>query len=467
MTALRACFSAVTNKEITYQVGKAEYRIKYSYAEHKIEGQIENSKLCYLTFESNQRTDIAAKQLDAAYYILATKINKCSTKFDIITLYDERSIYFSTRAYPLFCEFETKLRCLILKLLTKSYGVLWADRTLPDEIKVKVKENLRGADIHKLASEAIFAMDFSALNDFLFQGYRTVKSDEIIDTYLSREKLAQYDPEKICEILEMARAKSNWERYFAEKFPTINLEEDLSIIRISRNNIAHNKKYTGNEYKDDKKRISGFCKMFDAAIDYIEVKPITIENGWDTILGLSLIENNSMLHVSSKIGEWSKIALKAIEPIISAGSITLSKSKELTNLALKYRSFSNIISDKMLSIDLSSISASAKLMDEVLQPLKTTIPKLLEINCLDNLPNTYQLKGLELDINPRMHEIIRGIQESIEILRPSNEALKKIMQATNLVKFNSSEYVKQLTGVNQQESESEIEENDNNSGKMI
>jgi hypothetical protein len=421
IAALQTCFSSVTNNLLSFKIGKSDCTISYRYAEHSSEGQTDKNKLCYLTLESNQKSDIAARYLDAAYELLLEKINNGLCKFTIITLYDERSRYYSIKAYPLFCEFETKLRCLILKILTKSFGVLWADKTLSDDIKAKVKAIIKGSDIQKLASEAIYAMDFQTLSDYLFIEYRTIKSDEIIDNYLERTKLATYDYEKICELIEMARAKSNWERYFSEEIPIHDLKEKISIIRDSRNSIAHNKKYIGKEYRSNKKLITDFCELFDSAIDTIEVKPVSTQNGLDSIWGLQLFILNSMSKANSIIKDMSSLTLKKKNEISALGSglnLVFTNKPEITEL-----------------------------MRAVSVPLQNDLSILPKWDFSAYIPDLGLLKGFKPSFDPALLVALGQIQDNAERLLPSKELIDRITLLPRIAVANNNKFIKLLFDV--------------------
>ncbi|HML69229.1 MAG TPA: hypothetical protein PKA81_12665 [Clostridia bacterium] len=284
ITSLKSCFEIVTDKHLEFQSeNNGSIKVSYIISQYEISTNGIESALCYLTLESEQEGMRGAKSLDRAYALLQQGVNTGSDKFLTITILDERSKYYATKAYPFFCDFETKLRCLILKLLTKSFGVLWAQKTLTPDLEAKLKERLKGADYRKLAKEAIYEMDFYMLGTYLFYKTRIVEPEEIVDNLLNEENLSKLSISEIQGIIAQAKPKSLWERYFSNDVSMPDLERKLSDIRTSRNKIAHNKRYELRNYSNDKLLLNEFCKQIDIAIEKVEVKPIDYDEAADSV----------------------------------------------------------------------------------------------------------------------------------------------------------------------------------------
>lgn len=275
ITSLKSCFETVTDKHLEFQLeNKSHINISYTISQYEVNANGIESALCYLALESEQKGMRGAKSLDRAYALLHQGMNKGEDRFLAITIFDERSKYYAIKAYPFFCDFETKLRCLILKLLTKSFGVLWAQETLTPDLAAKLKERLKGADYRKLAKEAIYEMDFFMLETYLFYKTRSVQPEEIVDNLLNETNISKLSISDIQGIITQAKPKSLWERYFSNDVAMPDLEKKLSDIRTSRNKIAHNKRYELRDYYNDKSLLNEFCKQIDNAIERVEVKPI-------------------------------------------------------------------------------------------------------------------------------------------------------------------------------------------------
>jgi len=300
---LNCCFTNVTKDTFEFTEKNENLYLSYNINQYKITTSDEQGDICFFSVETDMNGRKAARALDIASELLTAKINEGADKFSIMLLYDERSKYFSIKAYPYFCEFETKLRCLVLKILTKSFGVLWAKTTLTPDVKKTLIERLRGSDYNKIAQEAIFEMDYNLLHSFLFAGYRSVQPEDVVDIHLSNDRILDLNINDIKRIVEQARLKSNWERYFEKEVIVPELDIKLEEIREDRNRIAHNKKYVEKDYIKDRSIINCLCKQFDEAIEKIEKQSISEKDSLDILFGFSTInlftENSYIKNLTS------------------------------------------------------------------------------------------------------------------------------------------------------------------------
>jgi hypothetical protein len=288
--ALKSCFFCVTSKSFLAFEENKESQIEYSFAEHKIEKEGTIALLIYLTlFLEGNITMKSVGFIDQADSRFMSNVNLGDSKFHITRLYDDRSIYFCIKAYPYFCRLESKLRCLILKLLTKTFGNLWAKETLSQEIRMSLIQRIKSDQVEKMASEAIYEMDYSVLKSFLFEPYRTIESNEIIDLLLSENAYQAKTTEEIGEILRKGALKSNWDRYFVDVHFD-NLDETLTSISIQRNKIAHSKYYSADDYSSDSIALKEFIKQVDVAIGAIEVKSIMADDAAATLSSFLLLD---------------------------------------------------------------------------------------------------------------------------------------------------------------------------------
>jgi len=281
--ALKSCFFSVTSESFLVFEENSESQIEYRFAEHKIEKDGITALLIYLTlFLESNITMRSVGYIDQADSRFMSNVNLGDSKFHITRLYDDRSIYFCIKAYPYFCRLESKLRCLILKLLTKTFGNLWAKETLSQEIKKGLIQRIKSDQVEKMASDAIYEMDYGVLKSFLFDPYRTIESGEIIDLLLSENAYQAKTTEEIGEILRRGALKSNWERYFMDvHFES--LDETLTNISKQRNKIAHSKYYSADDYSSDSIALKEFIKQIDVAIGAIEVKSIMADDAAATL----------------------------------------------------------------------------------------------------------------------------------------------------------------------------------------
>ncbi len=403
---LKKCYDNVGTNSFEIKYKRINYVIHYECATHRTDSD-GNSTVYYLTFSyGTSENEITASVLDFVHTCFNSKINTGEMKFHVTISYDERALYFCARAYPYFSEFESKLRSLILKLLTQTFGTLWAQKTLTEDQIRKLKEKTHGGSFEKIASEALYEMDFSSLESYLFAKIREVSPEYIIDNYLDYDSLKELDIDKISSILDWARPKSNWERYFADKIVIEQLEEKLTIIREERNKVAHIKHYSKKDFDEDKLILCRFNLKLDEAIRSIEVSNLTIEDGFEAIMafGLLLVGLSSVSSAIKRASEASQAiaasfsnsmvnkvefdmsALKAAQASLSKNNMTalkvaqesLSKNNmsalKVAQASLSKNNMSAIraAQARVSKIDKSEVSASKVKLEE-LQRLRTSL----------------------------------------------------------------------------------------------
>lgn len=78
-----------------------------------------------------------------------------------IILWDDISLYYSKKAYPIIFEIENLMRQLITKFMLINAGVEWEKLSTPDDVQKSMNSN------HK-ETTFLYNLDFIKLNDFLF-----------------------------------------------------------------------------------------------------------------------------------------------------------------------------------------------------------------------------------------------------------------------------------------------------------
>lgn len=152
---------------------------------------------------------------------------------------------------------------------------MWTQKTLSKEQLNDHKAKLHGANLEKVASEALYEMDISMLEAYLFGQSRDIQPAEIIDVYFSPDRITDMDKESMTKVIESGRPKSNWQRYFEHEVSIDQLEKNLCVIRKGRNKVAHVKHYCKKDFEDDKAIISKFITKLDEAILKVEARGIT------------------------------------------------------------------------------------------------------------------------------------------------------------------------------------------------
>ncbi len=123
------------------------------------------------------------------------------------TLWDDVSLYYSYKAYPLIHKLENLMRKLITYFMLTNVGKEWVAETSPTVVREAIDKSKR-----KQYLDVLHQIDFSHLGDFLFKAYQTRDVSKLYETLDNARKLEDLN----LDDLKIFVAKSNWERYFSK-----------------------------------------------------------------------------------------------------------------------------------------------------------------------------------------------------------------------------------------------------------
>lgn len=332
---LTGCFDDVTNNSLMVKPAKNKYKINYSisYSEYQ---KVESCEKVYsIIFEfDHSRKERAAEILGFAHdsFVHCPNLSNCH----LILAFDEISEYYCNKSYPKFQHFERRIRQLIFKIMTKAFGALWVDKTIiDDETMKKLKgmissyypdikkdKNLRD---EKIIEEALYQMDISELETFLFKKSRDIDPGNLIDEKLSKDVLSAMSKDEIITLLDEGRSKSLWDRFFAKDIPIDDPEGKISTIRNERNKVAHSKPFFKKEYKNVDGILDEFILHIEKAIANVEMikyEPLSIS---DVLSGFSNALKKS-LDFSESIGKMLSPALLKLADVGMAVSNMMQNS---------------------------------------------------------------------------------------------------------------------------------------------
>jgi uncharacterized protein YutE (UPF0331/DUF86 family) len=161
---------------------------------------------------------------------------------NIQTLWDDVTLYYSIKAYPIIHNIENLMRKLITKFMIVNVGNQWISNTLPDDLKTSGnKKPERNINL-------LYNTDFIELSKFLFDQYRTIDTAKLIEKISSLADCSSKELEEIKSFIP----KSNWERYFNDQ---VDCEADYLLKRweklyILRCAVAHNNTFHKTQYND-------------------------------------------------------------------------------------------------------------------------------------------------------------------------------------------------------------------------
>ena len=248
---LRKIFANVSDDTITLKYKAKEYSVSYRYIEHECEKIESTSDIQYLTVDLDEKNKArVAEVLDSMHQKIFSHDEKAN--YDIIVSYDGIAKYYCDRAFPLLNEFERQIRNLIFKMLTRSFGALWLEKTATqeqqDSLKKKLQIRLKPLRNQKMIEEALYEMDIKELENYLFVPRSDLVAAELRADEFTDEKLSELSQEAAIKLIQKLRPMSIWERYFDKEVSIPNLQEKLDSIRNYRNKVAHAKHFHKGDY---------------------------------------------------------------------------------------------------------------------------------------------------------------------------------------------------------------------------
>lgn len=154
-----------------------------------------------------------------------------------------------------------------------------------------------------------YSFEFSDIQKLLFSKEWTSIDEQAQVSFLEKNQdLSQLTDEQLRAAFKRYVPKSDWERFFNDKIPELNVEELIEEIRKSRNNIAHCKFFYKAEYDSCNKAISCLNKAIISAIRIAENKDFLDKN--------KEYISNTMAGVVERIGEFAQIVSDAVRPAL-------------------------------------------------------------------------------------------------------------------------------------------------------
>lgn len=432
---LKSLFEDVSEDSFKIKLKTREYDVFYNYTTSKSESSEIQNSIYYLTISiDGQRKERCAEILDLANKTILSAGAK--EQYNIILAYDGVSKYYCDRTYPRLNEFERSIRNLVFRILTKAFGAKWLDKTATDEeknnLKAKIQIRPKLLRDERLIEEALYEMDIKELENYLFVPKRDVSCEQVVDTILSEEKLAQMTKEEIESELAAARPKSLWERQFAHKVSIDGLHDKLKELRILRNKVAHAKAFSGEDFSN----CQGIVKDMNAQIE------------------------QAILDVSEKEYDLSE-TIRTISDFGDAWTSTISKAFE-HNMGI-----SSALSELGSSIKNAYQALNAMPSLEVSGALKHLADLTPIISAVQNSPMMEIQKRWDaikpIMPSPAVMQAANQAAQTMQLMRPQMEAIQRIYRLNNfLAAFEPPIFpTNSLTSISEdEEREDDYEENE-------
>ena len=231
--------------------------------------------------EGNNEEDII-KCLEYVHGVL--QASGVCQDYTMIKSYDAVSEFYCNKLYPLLNKLERNLRNLLFNIYIVNFGKDYYKTTISDDIQRKAKEKIRakgdaGKKEAAVIQEFFYSLEFGDIRQMLFKPKWTELDEQNKHKFLEEHSdLSTLSDEELRSAFAAITPKSDWDRFFCDKMPNIDLEDILEKIRKCRNKVAHCKHVTMEEYQDSRKVIEQLNEAIAEAIKATEDKDFAEKN---------------------------------------------------------------------------------------------------------------------------------------------------------------------------------------------
>lgn len=438
---LRKIFDNVSDDTIILKYKAKEYAVSYRYVKHECEKVESNADMQYLTIELDGKNKArVAEVLDTVHQRIFSHDEKGN--YDIIVSYDGISKYYCDKIYPLLNEFERQIRNLIFKLLTRSFGALWLEKTATqeqqDNIKAKLQIRSKPLKNQRMIEEALYEMDIKELENYLFVPRSDMVAAELRADEFTNEKLSELSQEAAIKLIQKLRPMSIWERYFDKEVSIPNLQEKLDSIRNYRNKVAHAKHFHKGDYDACKQILAEILPQMENAIQDISVKEYDSAQLQEAIRGIA---DTCASAIKNVIGIG-----KALSPVLETFSrsvaefgtlIQQSAVSQAMQVQNQYAGMERAMLD--LSSVLSAIPTQSVLQSAMQVQKNWPSPSVLEniAAAQVRLPDTSVMKSMEIASKAIPSPAVMAACQSVQPFMQKPEILKSMELATRIAPVHS------------------------------
>ncbi|WP_017298157.1 HEPN domain-containing protein [Nodosilinea nodulosa] len=232
----------INNDIIVYQETiKAAYKI----TTNEIAGKRQRYFHLTLTFQYEE-SELDKNIEDYTKLLRAVKsvVSLIAAKQESIeAIWDDISLYYSQKAYPLIHEIENLMRKLITNFMITKIGTNWTKESLPQAVKEDLNKNDKRSSAKAAEGyiNALYGVDFIKLKNMLFDPYPQNSNIEQL-----RDKIAQADKIESLNLNDLKAfvPRSNWDRYFdgaIVSYPAEKLTKQWDRLYQLRCQVAHNR----------------------------------------------------------------------------------------------------------------------------------------------------------------------------------------------------------------------------------
>lgn len=283
---VKKAFPNMTSREI--KDGYSEY--EYSFPVYFEEKSVDISIISKNVVESYYVNVIArgttkAQLIKALGYVhsalFATEIDD---DFISIVSYDAVSEHYCNKLYPKLNKLERNLRKLMFNIYVLNFGKEYFQATTTKEMQDKAKRIIQAkGNVEKREIQYIkqffYSLEYADIQQLLFVPRWTRINEEHTKSLLeAHEDLSKLSDEELRVAINDISPKSDWERFFNEKFQGVNVEGGIEAVRGVRNSVAHCKFLEKDQYNSCNKIINALNKALNRAIAITEKEDFDEKN---------------------------------------------------------------------------------------------------------------------------------------------------------------------------------------------
>lgn len=236
----------------------------------------------HLTVSADSSDDATAAALEELDQLLHRINQQCGDQFTVNTIWDDVSLFYAEKLYSPLAEIENLLRKIIYCFMIKTAGSKWFSNTVPKKVKEAVKNTMEKnrVKLDEVPEDQLYYADFIHLGAFFFTPYslRPDGQDAVKEIKALREtEEAEKIHEKISELLEYYEARSNWDRYFADKIEVDELYKKWQTLYNYRNQVAHSKRVKKADYDKAMELIDELRPAFESCLEQVDSVELTEE----------------------------------------------------------------------------------------------------------------------------------------------------------------------------------------------
>lgn len=302
---------------------------KYSYNtkinSHDVSIKVhEVTSATYIEVEISGKTQSKIVECLESFQDTLKEINK-DDKYIVITSYDFVSEYYCNKMYPKLNELERNLRKLIFNTYTLNFGLRYYEPTIDKSIKDKSKAIIKASGGKqkkelRFIQEFPYSLEYNQLQELLFTKNWTEQETKNKRIFLENNSdLSKLSDTELRDAYKNLEPKSEWDRLFANKVSKdIDFNKLLDDIRCDRNQVAHCKFFSKDDYNNCVKNVKKLNSEILKAIQITETHDFSVKNREQLALGFRRIRNSMEEFTNGMVTALNELAQLTLRGTLNA-----------------------------------------------------------------------------------------------------------------------------------------------------